>query len=280
MFGVCACRLVGRVGARGRASGVSLGVSYRSRSCRPVSLVGVKKPLLGPWVTMALIAGPGLLAVAVIASVNKCDRPWHCHMPTDPVGPNWAEILTAVFTFVLSVAAILALDAVKESRNARNAEHMADLSRRWDEAPFLEVRRKVKRYADIGLDSFDHVAPPGPYRFMESVLKLGEDNASDYWKLLTDPNFLENLAILVNRGGMDYELVNDSLGYTVPYRWSLWQPSVQYWRTRDHNKELYMNFETLALKIAAEESNSMETEEVVEEDGKVVERVKWVGFME
>jgi hypothetical protein len=251
-------------------------VSSRIQSCRPASLLRVKKLSPDAWLFIAVVVVS--LAILFTVTMANCRSMEHMcrtpHISTDPQGPNWAEILMVAFTIALAVAAFRALGAVNEARNARNAVQMAELSRRWNEETNQEARKLVYRYADEGLRKYwgirkyGHKEPPGPFRLKASVKKLRDDKDAEYWKLLTDPNFLENLAILVKGGGMDYQLVNMSLGYLVPYRWSLWQPTIVEWR--DFEGEIYVHFEELAKQIAAEDSNSME----LNEEGEVV----WDGF--
>lgn len=228
------------------------------------------------WKTVAHVAVPLALifgAVAVLQGVEmhtfQLQHPHshRIHVPTDPKGPNWAEIAVAFLTLVLVVAALLALGAVRwarraanEARRARNAVQMAELSRRWDEETNLEVRRQVKCYATVGVDGFNHLAAEGPYRLRESVMQLREVNAPDYRRLRTDPNFLEDLAILVNSGGMDFDLVNRSLGFTVAYRWSLWKPTVDDIRKEEREARVYIEFEGLAKRIAKANPDTVKME--------------------
>ena len=103
-----------------------------------------------PWAvaTMAVLLAIGF---AVAAGIQLFElRSHHIVIPTDPKGPNWAEILTAVLTALLALIAVFALGTINEAKNARvearraqNALQMNELSRRWDEKTNLEVRRKV-----------------------------------------------------------------------------------------------------------------------------------------
>lgn len=179
---------------------------------------------------------------------------------------------------------------------------MTEVSRRWDEVFHQEVRRKVRAHAENGLAGLGYVAPwrerlkevvikvrgrvrgdseyglgaigciaPGPERLKEVVINLRDGNAAEYRELMTDPSFLEDIAIMIDYGGIDFDIVDLSLGYQIAYRWSLWKPTVvalrnEYPKTPDR----YINFERLAKRIAINNPQSVS----LDEDGEV----RWEGF--
>jgi hypothetical protein len=224
------------------------------------------------WKFIAIVAVAFAIAFGLIAGVERVEL---VHL--DPSGPNWAEVMTGIatallasFTALLALGGSFALLAVVEARRARNAVQMTDMSKRWDEETSQEVRRKVHEYAKTGLDGCQHVEA-GPHRLKESVQKLRVDNHDDYRKLWPDPNFLEGIAILVDRGGMDFEIVKSTLGYVVPYRWTLWQPTITADREQS-STSIYVAFESLAKRIAREDPTTWK----FDTDGNLV----WRGFME
>jgi hypothetical protein len=221
------------------------------------------------WKTIATVAVPLAIAFGVVAAIQCVElQSHHLVIPTDPKGPSWADIVTAFSTGILAVAAILALGAIAEARRARNALQMTELSRRWDEEVNRTVRKKIKDYAANGPDGTTYQTP-GPDGLKASVLKLREENAEDYRLLLTDPNFLEDLAILVQRRGIDFGIVNLSLGYIVAYRWSLWKPTIDAFRTEANEPLIYREFEELAKRIAKANPDSVKVQpagEIIWED--------------
>lgn len=192
--------------------------------------------------------------------------------------PSWADITIALWTVVLALAtlglataAFLALasigeakKALDEARNARNAVQMTELSRRWDEEKNQEVRRLVRTYAEawVAPDADGWVVSSGstelaeaneitpPERLKEAVMALRNDNHPHYRKLITDPNFLEDIAIMIAYGGIDGDIVRESLGWHFAYRWSLWRPTVIALRDADKVPETYENLERLANDMA------------------------------
>jgi hypothetical protein len=162
--------------------------------------------------------------------------------------PNWAEIATAVGTGVLAVATIalavaafVALGGLRESRRVRNVTAMTDMSRRWDGKQLRDVRHLIQEYAGHGGSSRD--------RLRDKVIQLRDANASEYRELLTEPSFLEDLAILVDNEGIDFDIVMDSLGYIVWDRWCLWQPTIETLQTLRNEKSVFENFKKLAYRV-------------------------------
>jgi len=162
--------------------------------------------------------------------------------------PNWAEIATAlgtgvlaVATVALAIAAFLALLGLRESRRVRNVTAMTDMSRRWDGKPLRDVRGLIQEYAGHGPLSRD--------KLRDKVIQLRDANASEYRELLTEPSFLEDLAILVHNEGIDFDIVMDSLGYIVWDRWCLWQPTIETLQTLRKEKSVFENFKKLAYHI-------------------------------
>jgi Domain of unknown function (DUF4760) len=223
------------------------------------------------WKTIATVAVPLAITFGVIAGIQRVELQDH-HLQIDPTGPNWADIVTALSTSVLAVAALLALAAIVESRRARNALQMTELSRRWDEEINQQVRQKVHDYAKNGLPRrllrspmrFGvggwSTATPGPARLKECIMKLQEENDPEYRQLLTEPNFLEDLAILIQRHGIDFGIVNQSLGSAIAYRWSLWKPTVDELRKLKKEPRTFTEFEELARRIAKKNPRSVKVD--------------------
>jgi hypothetical protein len=211
------------------------------------------------WKVIATVAVSLAIFFGVTAGIQRAELQGH-HLHIDPTGPNWADIVTALSTSVLALAALLALAAIGESRRARNALQMTELSRRWDEQINQKARQKVVDYAKAPGPEGAAYDSPGPDGLKASVLKLREDNADDYRLLLTDPNILEDLAILVERGGVDFGIVNLSLGWIVAYRWSLWKPTVDAFRTEAEEQLIYSEFEKLAKRIAKKNPESVKVD--------------------
>lgn len=168
--------------------------------------------------------------------------------------PNWTDITLAVATvgltlatIGLAVAAFMALGALGESRRDRNALVMNDLSARWDNDHFRKVRYKIHEYAGSGTDSRD--------KLRDKIVQFREGNHEEYLLLLTEPGFLEDLAISIKHGGVYDRIVNDSLGYIIWDRWCLWQPTILELRRIRNEQSVYEHFERMAATMHRENPN-------------------------
>jgi hypothetical protein len=242
-----------------------------------------------PWTAAAF----GLLlatAFGIAAGIQCLElQSHHLVIPTDNKGPNWAEIANLFLASTLAIVAILALGTIRQARHARieaqtaqNALQMNELSRRWDDEVNRQVRTKVREYAKNGLPRRLLRSPRrfgvgawttariGPDQLKECMVRLREDNDPEYRQLLTEPNLVEDLAILVQRGGIDFEIVDLSLGPTIAYQWSRWKATAHWLREVRNDPCIFREFEDLARQIRAKHPD------VVEVDA--AEEIVWTEF--
>ncbi|KMO67112.1 hypothetical protein [Mycolicibacterium chlorophenolicum] len=158
-----------------------------------------------------------------------------------------ATVGSALANIALTVAALLALRSIGESRRDRNAAAMTDLSQRWDNEHFRGVRDKIQEFSGLGADA--------GIRLKDRMIELRSNGGADYRRLLTEPGFLEDLAISINYGGIYFDIVKDSLGYIVWDRWCLWQQTVVDLRTQKNEPTIFEHFEGLAYRMKAEMPN-------------------------
>jgi len=92
-------------------------------------------------------------------------------------------------------------------------------------------------------------AEPGPDRLKECILQLRKENDPEYRELLTEPSFLEDLAILIDCNAIGFEVVDKSLGSVIAYCWSLWEPTVVELRKLRRESLTFKEFENLAIEI-------------------------------
>lgn len=169
----------------------------------------------------------------------------------EPVSPNWAEVTTAlgtvalaVFTLALAVAAGFALFQVNEARRARNAHVALEVSSRWSDQNFRRVRQQVD------------MANRGEGKLLEAMKAHYRQGAEQYRLFLMEPDYFEDLALLVNYRLIDFAVVRDSLGITVARRWDVWRPWIEYVRNEIPNATAFSLFEGLANDIRTAEALS------------------------
>jgi hypothetical protein len=93
---------------------------------------------------------------------------------------------------------IRALGQVREARLTRHAQTLLDLSRRWDEPDMVEARKAVASYATSG-------------DLRAAIDRFHRTNDDRYYVLMRVPNFLEDLAVLVDQVAEGCEGPSDDL---------------------------------------------------------------------
>lgn len=153
--------------------------------------------------------------------------------------PNWAEQLTAISTAVLAVgalgagvAAVFAGQQVREARRSRQAHTAADFFRRWNEEPLVEARRLVRSF-----ESPEDLATA----FREYVAT----NAPEAYVLYRELDFFEQLAALELTGAVDAQMLELTVGRSLPDRWDFWEPALR----AAHGADSYPLFRALAEKL-------------------------------
>lgn len=190
-----------------------------------------------------IIWGVGILIAVTVGSAAVLA------MTMDEI--NWPEIVLAISTvgltlatIALAVAALLALQSLGESRRDRHLTAMTDMSQRWDNEHFRSVRQIIHNVTGSQRDSRN--------KLRHAVIYYRATNHENYRKLLTEPSFLEDLAISINHGGIHFDIVKDSLGYIIWDRWCLWQPTVDELRDLRSERTVFVHFQELAEKMQAE----------------------------
>lgn len=162
-----------------------------------------------------------------------------------PAGPNWAESVTAIATAVLALAAVIALlqlviarAQMREARSAKNLQTRSDLTRKWDAYSFRELRAR-----------FHTLAAGGSEALRDKILELRDHRDPEYFELLKVPDFFEDIGIAVKNQEIEFGVVRQSLGATVPHYWSLWFPFVIQIRGQLGDPKLYEHFQYLAERV-------------------------------
>ena len=127
--------------------------------------------------------------------------------------PLWTDIVVAVvssLTFlVLLGAIILAWREVNCIDRTREAELLADLSRRWNEKQLTESRRIARNYKNST-------------ELKEALQKLRENNDEEYYALVRLPDFFEALGVLVSSGCLSKKNVIDLFGTVIKHYYNLY----------------------------------------------------------
>jgi hypothetical protein len=164
-------------------------------------------------------------------------------------GPNWAEVMTgwgtlalALFTLLLAGGGAVALLQLREARAARNAQTSLEMSARWRDPVFQRVRQQISTASQSGGG------------LTQAMLKYYAAGAEEYRSFLMEPEYFEELVVLMKHGGIDFDVVQDSFGATIPHRWNVWRPFIEHIRREVEDPAAYIRFEYLAQRILEAET--------------------------
>lgn len=125
----------------------------------------------------------------------------------------WATWVLVTATLGIAVAALFALRSLGESKRDRHVQLIAELGRRWDEEKLAEVRTKPLAFDNVQLCE-------------EITGCLASPEGSDLYVLLRVPNFFEDIALMVESGGVDEELVNRAFRDLTLDQWEYWEKAI------------------------------------------------------
>lgn len=160
--------------------------------------------------------------------------------PTDAItlaatAPNWAEIVTGIGSALTGLGVIGVAISVMEARRDRHVLVLSELSRRWAGADLEEARTAMARHGSVGLQEK-----------VEAWFAAGGVNP-EVELLLRVPNFYEDLAILVESGGLKFDLVWRSFAGPAIGCWQYWEKAISAIQGRDAGA--YVEYQNLVTKL-------------------------------
>jgi hypothetical protein len=163
----------------------------------------------------------------------------------DP-SPNWAEKWTAYANLGLLAAAIAAglftYFGIKQARGIQHAQTFLEISRRWNEEIFRQGRIRIRNMYDPNGKAVD---------VTEGLKKLKLDNEEQYWESLMTLDFFETMAMNIRYKSITFEMVLELMGKAICTYWDMLSNHISEERAKDDNPKLYIEFQTLAIQIAA-----------------------------
>lgn len=152
---------------------------------------------------------------------------------------NVAEIWIAAATVVLAAAAIvaafLAPSQIREARRSRRAQAIMTVYAEWASSHMQEARMRLRSFGDSN-----------------QLLKAMTPPTKDAYLLLRVPNFIETLAVLVDAGAVEYDLVRKIYGSDIRRYWDLWEPVISFAVEQEGQSSMYEAFGALASRLEAD----------------------------
>jgi hypothetical protein len=153
----------------------------------------------------------------------------------------WATIALAAVTFLLAIAAAVALRSIREARKARYGQVVADVAKRWDGDPLIKSRAAA-----------DACDTPGSLANTVMAARANTANKEPYYRLLAEPGFYEDMALLLDREAIEYETLRDWIGSSIVLRYDKWKEFVESLRKLPGYSQSYVAWQELADRIRAD----------------------------
>jgi hypothetical protein len=153
---------------------------------------------------------------------------------------------TVVLALTAIITAIFTLVGIYQTRDAKRAGLLRDITKEWNGFPFRESRREIEAYAR---------PPQSPEVLTYRMCELRETDAREFWQLQAVFDFFEELAMLVKCHAIPIKMVDNSLGAHVCGYWYYVKPYVGWAREIDRDPAHYAQFEKLAKRISRRHGN-------------------------
>jgi hypothetical protein len=169
---------------------------------------------------------------------------------------SYAVWLTGAATTALAVGVFFAWSAVRDARQTRHAQLLADFSRRWDDSEIISSVREGREYGAAGLVSLTEalygVDPPTDPSSPE--FRRWHENLADWFEALKWPNLLETIGVMVHAGALPRQMVYRMWGGPIVDAWrNDWAPAVIVHRRQKADENIFRYFEWLAGEMHREQ---------------------------
>lgn len=134
-------------------------------------------------------------------------------MLTADSGPNWAEVATAVGTFVIASGVFVAARQVRNDRAARLAEMIRELVQVWESPEMIESRELISSYRGVG----------GVELLGRDMKKARADRDPKYYIFARHLNFWEQLGLAYGKDRASLELVSIAFEPAIEDAWETWR---------------------------------------------------------
>lgn len=129
--------------------------------------------------------------------------------PQSGQAPEFLAWLTAVSTAVLAVFGLFAFWQIRQSRKSREMEIMMELGRRWDAEEMIKSRSTVDEFCNHE-------------QLSTKVVSLSRNDPRQYYELMREPGYLDDLGVIFYRGGIRGKTLFASMGVLIQERWAVW----------------------------------------------------------
>jgi hypothetical protein len=159
-----------------------------------------------------------------------------------------AAWLTALGTLGLAAGVAFAWFALRDARQTRHAQLLADFSKRWDDSEILRAVNLARDYGPQGL-----VALTNKLFGTEAPIPPDPDNVADWDDALKWPNLLETIGVMVKEGALPKTMVFGMWGGPIVNAWrNHWEDATFAHRRQKNDADIFIYFEWLAGEMERE----------------------------
>lgn len=166
-----------------------------------------------------------------------------------------AGLLTAVATTALVVIAWRALasvqaarDGLRDARDTRHAQLLADFSARFDSRTMKRSDALAREFGPDGLAALsDRIY--GPHKLDPTdplQVDRWRENLKDWQRCIEWPNLLETIGVMIDAQVLPEALIRRMWRTTILAAWDLWKKPTEAHRGHLNDQEIFRNFQRLA----------------------------------
>lgn len=153
---------------------------------------------------------------------------------------DWPAWLTAIGTLVLAGGVLIAVIQLRELKRDRALQWIFEMSKRWEDEKLEQSRVAVRAMSVKALaDLSKRWGTPG----------FSADEEAQMTELIRLPNFFEDVALMVQHGRLDMDLVWQTFSGPAYEAWEDWKPVMHILREAD--PWCFSEFEGLVFWTAA-----------------------------
>jgi hypothetical protein len=164
--------------------------------------------------------------------------------------PDWITAIATVFAAIFAAAtavlilisAILARQALRDSRRTRHGQLIIELTTQWRETFCPEL---LELYGHLGADGITRLVRSlyGPGRKMPTPTQLRQ-----FSTLMRAPDLIEMIGILVEERALGINVVQNAWGLEISKQWTMWKSATRILR-RAGGTPTFEHFEWLAKEM-------------------------------
>jgi len=160
-------------------------------------------------------------------------------------------VATAATAGILAATALFVGRQLRDARRTRHAGLLVELSRRWDDAAFLESQKLAADYPTAALLDLIELLYGDQVSSDDQLEELASKRAADLQKLEAIPNFWETIGVLHAERAISTSVVERMWGAALLAEWATWKEPIERLRELRGTDSAYIYFQEIADAVEA-----------------------------